>query len=119
MSDIFNTMVGAWRVTAYTYNAAEYCRECMWEIATHWIDLPAGLRSELKSMSVEDALDAIAGHFGIDRQNEGTFDSGDFPKVIFESQLCQEYCGDGSCDHEEAGCGHERCGSCGTKLCEQ
>lgn len=48
-------------------------------------------------MSTEDNLAEIAHAFGIDRMNESSFDSGDFPKVIFASQVeDDEYCG--KCD---------------------
>lgn len=110
----------AWDIVGYTYAADQYCRGCMWQIAVEWADLPAGLRDEMKSMGTEDALDAAAKFWGIDRQGEDTFDSGDFPKVIFESQICQENCRDDFCDHEANGCGHDYCGTlnCG-RLCEQ
>ncbi|WP_301851148.1 hypothetical protein [Rhodococcus pyridinivorans] len=38
-------------------------------------------------MAVEDALDQIAASNGIDRMDERTFDTNDFPKVIFVDQL--------------------------------
>jgi hypothetical protein len=36
---------------------------------------------------VEDQLDGLARNLGIDRENERTYDSGDFPKVIFADQV--------------------------------
>lgn len=40
-----------------------------------------------RDMRVEDALDQIAAANGIDRADESSFDSEEFPKVIFASQL--------------------------------
>lgn len=37
--------------------------------------------------AVEEKLDYIAGMLGIDREDEATFDSGDFPKCAFRSEL--------------------------------
>ena len=51
-------------------------------------------------VSVEVELDRYAERIGIDRMDETTFDSGDFPKVIFSSML------DGT----------ETCGRCGDQL---
>lgn len=51
--------------------------------------------------SVEDALDAIAVDRGVDREDERSFDSDEFPKVIFASQV---------------ECTEERCGGCGESL---
>jgi hypothetical protein len=45
-------------------------------------------------MSTEDNLHEIAAAFGIDWTDEDSFDSSEFPKVIFDSQLeSDEYCG--------------------------
>lgn len=48
-------------------------------------------------MSAEENLTGIAQAFGIDRDNESSFDSGDFPKVIFSTQVEDDECC-GSCD---------------------
>ncbi len=96
------------RIEAYAYEAATYCRDCMWEIAFGWnID---GFET---SDTTENLLDRAAEVRGIDRQDEGTFNSCQFPdstipvfpKVVFLGQLCDE--------------GHESCDGCGIDLCQQ
>lgn len=98
-------MAKAWDIVGYTYNADIYCRECMWEIAVNWVDLPEDLHEKARHMGVEDALDLLAKQLGVDRHDERSYDSGDFPKVVFESQACDEE--------------HDFCGGCNGKLCEQ
>lgn len=51
-------------------------------------------------VSAETELDRYAERAGIDREDEYSFDSGDFPKVIFSTML------DGT----------EHCGRCGGEL---
>ena len=41
-------------------------------------------------MSTEDNLSEIAVAFGIDRMDESSFDSDDFPKVVFLDQVSHE-----------------------------
>jgi hypothetical protein len=53
-----------------------------------------------RDMRAEDLLDQCAGAMAIDREDEYSFDSGDFPKVIFASSV-----EDGEC-----------CGRCGNEL---
>jgi hypothetical protein len=88
-------MTKAWDIVGYTFNAEVYCPE-------HIIDaLPTGegeaydgwKLAEGIRMSTEDNLNEIAYAFGIDRHDERSFDSGDFPKVIFSSDVEDaEYC---------------------------
>lgn len=75
-------------ITGYTYRAEQWCPRCI--LKPFW----AGLADP------ETLLNTEARYRGIDRENEHSFDSGDFPKVIFRDQ-----CEDG-----------ERCGSCGAVL---
>lgn len=72
----------AWDIVGYTFNADVYHGEC----------LPlTGPGSE----SVEDVLDQLARDRGIDRYDERSYDSGDFPKVILDSMIeGPEYCGE-------------------------
>lgn len=44
----------------------------------------------LTNGTTEEILDALAIVMGVNRQDERTFDSGDFPKVVFDSQLVCE-----------------------------
>lgn len=51
-------------------------------------------------MTVEENLNEIAYAFGFDRGDEASFDSGDFPKVVFRDALGDD----------------DRCGECHTEL---
>jgi len=86
----------AWTVVGYTFNADTYCPDCIVGV------LPTGegeafdgwtLASGV-SMSTEDNLSEIAYAFQIDRMDESSFDSGEFPKVIFASDASEsDTCG--------------------------
>jgi hypothetical protein len=88
-------MTKAWDIVGYTFKADTYCPNCIidalptgeGEAYDGW-KLAAGVH-----MSTEANLSEIAAAFPIDRQDERTFDSADFPKVIFSSQIeGAEYC---------------------------
>lgn len=89
-------MTKAWDIVAYTFKADTYCPECIIG------QLPTGEDEAFDGwglgngvyLSTEDNLSEIAYAFGIDREDEYSFDSGDFPKVVFSSQIeDDEYCG--------------------------
>ena len=92
----------AWGIVGYTFQADNYCSGCIID------QLPTGPGQPYDGwalvpgvfMPVEDNLDEIAYAFGIDRYDETSFDSEDFPKVIFSPQL------------EDT----EHCGACGGEL---
>ena len=84
----------AWDIVGYTFNADIYCPEHIiaalptgdgeaydgWAVAQPWVN-------------VEDNLSEIAYAFQIDRMDERSFDSGDFPKVVFDSSTeGDEFC---------------------------
>lgn len=83
-------------IVGYTFNADTYCREHIvgalptgeGEAFDGWA-LAQGVR-----MSTEDNLSQIAYAFGIDRDDESSFDSSEFPKVIFADQAWdgEDYC---------------------------
>lgn len=86
-------MAHATDIVGYTYKASVYCPSDIiaaveasgdyegWELAAGVV------------MSPEANLSEIAAAFGIERMDESTFDSDDFPKVIFSSQVEEpEYC---------------------------
>lgn len=81
-------------IVAYSYPDT-YCPEhLIEEMITRGVASPGA-----RGMVVEDVLDQIAGADGIDRQDERTFDSNEFPKVVFSSDLEDgETCAHG--DHE-------------------
>jgi hypothetical protein len=87
-------------VVGYTYKADEYCPECIVFQVTR--TLPAVTGPNIAA--VERELTALALWRGIDRWAEITFDSGEFPKVIFRDQLNSG---------EES---PEQCGHCGRIL---
>lgn len=64
------------RITGYTYRADNYCPDCLNRELT-----PTG-HNQVSALGVEDMLDKLAEAAGIDRGDEYTFDSDDFPKVV-------------------------------------
>jgi hypothetical protein len=89
-----NTIVG------YTFKAENLCAECVIDA------LPTGPGEDFDGwlcmvpMDTEDNLNEIAAAISLDRDNENTFDSDYFPKVIFSSSIEQP----------------EQCGRCGLSL---
>jgi len=87
-------------IVAYTYNADIYCPTC---ITRHVLaDHPVRLDPEdyavdsagLAAGSPESILASMADELGIDHMDEYSYDSGEFPKVVFASQIeDDEYCG--------------------------
>lgn len=83
----------AWTVVGYTYAADEYCTSCMEDLAA---DAVAQLDPERIIFPIgEDVIRLWARLRGIDYANESSYDSGDFPKVIFADMVesDDEYCG--------------------------
>jgi len=88
----------AWDIVGYTYACETLCPACtVAALPTGEGETFDGWR-DMTNMSAEDNLTELAAAFGIDRMDEHSFDSGDFPKVIFSSSNEDE-----SCDH----CGGE------------
>lgn len=86
-------------IVGYTYSADQYCPEHIIEVLiTNREASPAA-----RDMNVEEALWWIASANAIDYDNPHSYDSDDFPKVIFRDQV------DAS----------ERCGWCGEPLEDQ
>jgi hypothetical protein len=78
-------------VVGYSFRADTYCPECT---VLEVLKL-RGIEGHGLSYYVEEALNLLARFEGIDREDELTFDSGDFPKVIFRDQVedpCQVTC---------------------------
>jgi hypothetical protein len=97
-------------IVGYQFQADTYCPGCIvgqlptgpdeaydgWTLAT-------GV-----TMTPEDNLTELAAAFNIDREDESTFDPGDFPKVVFrDSAEDYPYGHDGDA---------ETCGACGGTL---
>lgn len=89
-------------IVAYDYAADRYCPSCIIDVLTAdggpfdgWA-LGFSVR-----MEVEQNLDEIADAFGINRGDERTFDSGDFPKVVFADNVEEdEFCAVTTCFNE-------------------
>lgn len=79
-------------IVGYTYMAANFTPDALIEEMVSRGELSPAARD----MGAEEVLDQHAAANGIDRQDEHTFDSDDFPKVIFEDHLTTD-------DHEWMG----------------
>lgn len=75
-------------IVGYTYDTETLCPQCTLESVV--------LNPDLFDSNIEKALDQVAETLGIDRQDEKTFDSNSFPKVIFEVQVESS---EEKCDH--------------------
>lgn len=93
-------MTHATDIVAYNYRAETLCPACTLDA----LNVPGDLRDEQSPDSIIETL-GIA--MGIDVMDERSFDSGDFPKVVFADQVSD--CCDGQLDCE-------RCDSCGEHL---
>jgi hypothetical protein len=81
-------------IVGYTYKADTYHPQCVLEVvkADHPLDYPLA-STILPTDTPEDILRTVAksmrlaGTLDLDIDDEHTFDSGDFPKAIFASQV--------------------------------
>ena len=104
-------------IVGYTYKAAHWCPKCLQShLAETWIrrrsiggDIVGGYRWHILNLpgfnsktDFEDVLDRLAIGEGIDRGDEWSFDTDDFPKVILAG-WCE---GDDVCE----GGHHAQCG---------
>lgn len=74
-------------IAGYTYNAENWTPVALIEALVAAGELSPAARD----MSAEDVLDQHAGALAIDRSDERSFDSSEFPKVIFWDQVDMEY----------------------------
>lgn len=71
-----------YQVCGYTYRAAEYCpAHAVAAVLAH-----EGLEGHGLAPNPHMALNRLASSFGVNRADEYSFDSDDFPKVIFGYQ---------------------------------
>lgn len=82
-------------IVGYTFNAANYCPACMRRIAANEAEAN-GKNSEF--VPLDTLLDYWAEREWWNREDETSYDSNDFPKVIFfsdcdPSETCEK-CGD-------------------------
>jgi len=74
----------AFDIVAYTYQAEMICPEHI--VAA----LPKDVLSPTAhDMRAEDVLDQVAAYLGIDREDEHSYDSDEFPKVVFLDSLTE------------------------------
>ncbi len=91
-------------IVGYAYRAEIWCHDCM---STYLLTLP-GNSDRMKVAATpptEDLLDELAAKYEVDRLDEYSFDSDDFPKVVFRYHLT---------DHANEGI--EECHHCGWEL---
>jgi hypothetical protein len=70
-------------IIGYTFNADCYCPDC----------IIGAYNGNSDDYDAEAMLTILASARGIERGDEYSFDSGDFPKVIFSHQFEGEICG--------------------------
>lgn len=79
-------------IVGYTYDADNYCYDCITEIAADHARPDAIVVPLL--LNTQTLLTEWAEREGIDQYDESSYDSGDFPKVIFADAIEEdEYCG--------------------------
>lgn len=86
------------RISAYTYQADLLCPSCVLDAMTTDGTKRPGYAAAALGRDPEQALDALAAVAMLDRYDEHSFDSDEFPKVVFADQV-------------EPG---DRCGACGS-----
>lgn len=78
------TINGLPDVVAFTYDAANYDPVCMRRMAANVVEA-IGINSEFASL--EGLLHDWSASINIDMWDEESYDSGDFPKLVFADQL--------------------------------
>ena len=91
-------MVKSYDIVGYTFNAEILCPYC---VAKMYQKVPA-----ITASQVEVCLDLEAKFQGIDRYDETTFDSNEFPKVVFADDV------GGNCNE----CDTDHCSRCNERL---
>lgn len=98
-------MAHSFDIVAYMYQADLYCSGCIldqmvvdgYSHAAAVVDSPGYFH-----MSTEQALNRVAAKLKVCREEEESFDSDDFPKVVFRDQLDgDEHCGRCHCNLED------------------
>ena len=91
-------------IVGYAYRADLWCEECMEELLGRGITVK-NWAVGLKPGSAEVMLDDLFATLGVDRQDEYTFDSDDFPKIVTLGHLDFH-------SNEDL----DECGECGERL---
>lgn len=101
-------MSNATNIVAYTFQAANYCPDCIRDAVKSRYPLDYPLADSIGPFdTTEDILGTVAKSLNLcgnrpagtfDRYDEHSFDSGEFPKVVFGSQVDEpetcETCGE-------------------------
>lgn len=93
-------------IAGYTFNADIYCPQHVCQ---------AMGKRNMPGKTTEESLAVYARKMNVSREDERSFDSGDFPKVIFRDQA-HDGCSAAN-GYEPGQCG-DRCGRCGEPLGE-
>jgi hypothetical protein len=99
-------------VVGYTYQADTWCDDAIRTLAIRQAAANGDATAWGDCGSAEDALTTWALLIGLDRDDEKSFDSGDFPKVIREASAHAD------CTPDDVGPGQcgDRCRHCGTPI---
>lgn len=82
-------MSASTNVVGYAYQADTYCPHCIVTVMPRrglWSPPEAG------NEGLDEMLSRASGSLGIDHFNESSYDSGEFPKVIFRDQAADDRC---------------------------
>ena len=93
-------------IVGYTFHTEQYCPEHVLDAVrdAYPRDYPLGW-SMLPGETTESILGFVARQLDIDHEDEHSYDSGEFPKVIFRDSAHESGCGDSD------GC-NDRCATC-------
>jgi hypothetical protein len=104
-------------IVGYMYSADIYCPGCILAALPTAQGGQFDGWKDLSNQPVETSLDELAAAFGFDRHDEYSYDSDEFPKVVFAGQVHDGCCE--LCEHDDDHCERcciDRCGSCGEQL---
>lgn len=72
-------------IVAYTFRAENLCPDCT--VKAVCADRRLATTPAAWEMGAEDLLEQLAAYHGIAREDERSYDSDEFPKVVFGSQV--------------------------------
>jgi hypothetical protein len=77
-------------ISGYVWRADTYCPKCLRTRMYH----EGVISKTMKSQTTEDMLDLLADDLKINREDEWTFDSDIFPKIVFKSdaEFMPDFC---------------------------
>lgn len=90
-------------IVGYIYKAETYCPDDA--VRTYLACNPEAPTQGLNGRDAESVLDILCQWANVHRYNESSYDSDNFPKVIFRDQCDDRTYDDGTIEHD-------RCGTC-------